>query len=179
MGILDMFTGSCKKCNQRFSLFHWKHKCENCRLELCSNCITLFEYIHHPFLVDELARHPNGYFCDKCLKTMAPVYQEFESKYIQARKDAQFVETYPSTYINPPKINGSEQPVIETDFYRQREMALLCIKVSSAFLYCDLVYDLRYNSTTVEESNGYKYKKWSCSGIPAKRNKERKKRYYE
>ena len=35
-----MSEDRCKKCNKKFNLFNWKHKCNVCRSVVCSDCLS-------------------------------------------------------------------------------------------------------------------------------------------
>jgi len=166
----------CSKCKRQFRFFRWKYKCQKCRKDLCNSCLINLKIPIYEYLATELINLRYKELCNECYKKEFEKVKSFNEKHKQAMQDKEYVDVYPIRYKNPPYLSGTEKTIIETDYYKDRDDAEISLRVSAAFLDCNIVFACEFISKKNRDGN-YIYKTWQARGIPAK--KKPKRRHHE
>jgi hypothetical protein len=154
----EKYRGNCSYCSKSLILFRRKHLCSICNVVLCSKCKNSFESPKYLVWRESFKK-----LCPNCLEEKNKRY----SNYDNALRLYHNVETISANYKGNIKIvNGSEKDRIVTEFYEDMNEALISLKISAAFINCNLIYNVRYETEQWYYGN-YQYKKYSYTGIPA------------
>jgi hypothetical protein len=149
--------GNCSCCSKSLILYRKKYLCSICNAILCSKCKKSFESPEYLVWRESFKK-----LCPKCLEEKNKQY----SNYDNALRSCHNVETISVNYKGYIKIiKGSEKDRIVTTFWKDKNDALISLKVSAAFINCNLIYDVRYETKEDSEGN-YKFNRFSYSGIP-------------
>lgn len=148
----------------------------------CSNCNGKFKngdlkYLHlsdilkghdYPSLSAELfAEYDNKRYCSECFQKVQDLIKE---KHLAVCEKYKSVEDFSANYKGKiPKIDCDEMTESCHYDYDNKSEALDELKFIAAFYGYDIIYNLSYDYTEIEESNGYIHKIWSCTGTFSKR----------
>jgi hypothetical protein len=161
---------NCTDCGKKFGLFRWRHSCSFCGKILCSSCLHSFPAF--PYLTDDFQeKYQNISYCKICWQRNGqPICDSYNSAINIYDKVMIFSATYRGQI---PIIKGSTQENIRTPYFRNKTDAETIMKVTAAFLGCDLVYNVFWSKETDSETSDsgkgtYYYSVWSVRGIPAK-----------
>lgn len=152
------YRGNCSSCSKSLIIFRRKHLCTLCNVILCSKCLQKFE---SPLYL--VWRESFKSICPKCLKEKTNQY----SNYDNAKRVFNDIETISINYKGPLKIiKGSEKEKIVTLFWKDKDDALMSLKISAAFINCNTLYNVKYETELDSEGN-FIFKRYQYSGIPA------------
>lgn len=152
------YRGNCSSCSKSLIIFRRKHLCSICNVNLCSKCSQRYE--SPEYLV---WRESFKSLCPKCFKEKTNQYANYDNA-LRVYKD---IEAISINYKGPLKIiKGSEKEKLVTLFWKDKDDALMSLKISAAFINCNILYNVKHEKEQDSEGN-YKFNKFQYSGIPA------------
>jgi len=158
-------NNKCPSCNKKFWFFKNKYKCVSCGKSFCFNCLRAE---HEANYLNSDLYNIGGLYCESCFnEKVTPVLL----KYRNAVKKSKHVELFPFTYKGKLKISSNSK-TIYTDWYENKQETEEELKVSAAFMDCNVVYDIEWSKDTDSEpsENGrgtYYYTIWQAKGVLA------------
>jgi hypothetical protein len=171
-GELPEKVSHCIRCGKKLGIFRKRFRCTMCGAICCKQC--------HRIMPDQLEDitvpvfdYPAGtIICVTCFQDVVPVGEE---KMAAARTGATRIDTWPASYRGQIPVDTTK-PVhqIASPYFKDKQMALNSLRVTAAFLGCDLVYEVRYDRETknqpTESGQGTEpYSVWRAMGSAGKR----------
>jgi hypothetical protein len=164
----------CLLCGKKFGLFRSRHLCGSCGAVCCEGCTRPVPAQLEDITVPVFGQPEGADVCSTCFdEEMSPLR---EKMYV-ARTRAPRIDTWPAFYKGTiPVDKARPHQQIASRHFREKPMALDALRVTAAFLDCDLVYDVRYEKemrTEPDESGqGLKpYPAWRATGIAGVRRR--------
>lgn len=153
----------CEECEKEFGFFEEEFKCRGCSKTVCSDCLIKPPKLK--YLAFDLIE-PAGRCCNNCHSETN--WTAINQKYEYCLDNYEQVKTYSINYEgNVPKAAGSEKNIIITDFFKDRSDAEKSLKVSAAYIECDLVTEKSFEKGKSQDGN-YVHSVWRAIGTPAK-----------
>jgi hypothetical protein len=165
-GEIPKKVSHCLRCGRKLGVFRKRFRCTMCGAICCQQCLrTVPEQIEDiTVLVFDYPAGTN--ICVTCFQEAIPAGEE---KMAAARTGAGRIDTWPATYTGQiPVDTGKPVHPIESRYFREKQLALNALRVTAAFLECDLVYEVRYEKEMRSEPDET-YPVWRALGSTGKR----------
>ncbi len=176
-------SANCSSCRKPFKWYRKAYRC-HCGEFFCANCLKSLPsipwYDDNPFA--SLSINPaKGFWisdslCSSCWEQHAKsIAQDIENRKASASSNSSFVEVFPSTYKGKiPKASESEERLIKTRYFRNRDDAEKQLCYIAAYFGYNLIYDRKWHKqTSSETSEGgkgtYYYSTWAATGVASNR----------
>jgi hypothetical protein len=156
----------CLRCGKKLGLFRKRFRCTMCGAITCKQCQRAVPDQLEDITVPVFKFPAGTIICVTCFQDMVP---RAEEKMAAARTGASRIDTWPASYKGQIPVDTAK-PVhqIESRFFREKQLALNALKVTAAFLGCDLVFEVRYEKEMRSEPDET-YPVWRALGSAGKR----------
>lgn len=143
---------SCPSCKKKFGLFRQKAVCPECGKDFCTDCLQQLPDVSS-LTFDPFSGINGTRLCKVCWSSMAlPV----KSSYDQALSQKFGVEIFEADNPDKPELSGnSPGKELISDFFKTQEEAEDSLKITAAFLECNVIYDLHWEKQARKSGNGY------------------------
>lgn len=165
-GELPEKVSHCLRCGKKLGVFRKRFRCTMCGAITCKQCQRAVPGQLEDITVSVFDYPAGTSICVTCFQDVVP---EAEEKMAAARTGASRIDTWPASYKGQIPVDTTK-PVhqIESRYFREKSLALNALKVTAAFLGCDLVYEVRYEKETRSEPDET-YSVWRALGSTGKR----------
>ncbi len=151
-GELPEKVSHCLRCGKKLGLFRKRFRCTMCGAITCKQCRRTI-----PDQLEDIAvpvfEYPRGtVICVTCFQDVVP---EAEEKMAAARTGASRVDTWPASYRGQIPVDTTKDVhQIASRYFSDKQIAHSALKVTAAYLGCDLVYEVRYDRETKSPPSG-------------------------
>ena len=152
-GELPEKVSHCLRCGRKLGVFRKRFRCTMCGAITCKQCQRAVPEQLEDITVSVFDYPAGTFICVTCFQDVVP---EAEEKMAAARTGASRIDTWPASY-------KGQIPVDTTNI-----LFSPALKVTAAFLGCDLVYEVRYEKETRSEPEET-YPVWRSLGSTGKR----------
>ena len=156
----------CIRCGKKLGLFRKRFRCTMCGAITCKQCQRPVPDQLEDITVPVFDFPAGTAICVTCFQDVVP---QAEERMAAARTGASRIDTWPASYKGQIPVDTTKSVhQIESRFFRDKQSALNALRVTAAYLGCDLVYEVRYEKERRTEEEGT-YPVWRALGSTGNR----------
>lgn len=150
-GELPEKVSHCLRCGRKLGLFRKRFRCTMCGAITCKECRRAVPDQLEDITVSVFDYPPGTVICVTCFQDVVP---RAEEKMAAARTGASRIDTWPASYRGQIPVDTTKDVhQIASRYFSDKQVAHNALKVTAAFLGCDLVYEVRYDRETRSPSS--------------------------